>query len=50
MIVTIVVFIKELNENIVLYSIFPKHHNKPNIPKVRKQSPTLLVKNAEIEL
>ena len=38
------------SENTVLYSTFPNDHNIPNIPTVKKQSPTLFVKNAEIEL
>jgi len=38
------------SENTVLYSTFPNDHKITNIPIVKKQSPTLLVKNAEIEL
>jgi hypothetical protein len=30
--------------------MFPNDHNIANIPIVKKQSPTLFVKNAEIEL
>ena len=30
--------------------MLPKDHSNTNIPKVRKQSPTLLVNSADIEL
>jgi hypothetical protein len=38
------------SEKTVLYSTFPNDHNIAKIPMVKKQSPTLLVKNADIEL
>jgi hypothetical protein len=37
-------------EKTVEYSKFPKAHKIANIPIVKKQSPTLLVKNADKEL
>jgi hypothetical protein len=49
-IVTIFSLTKGANENTVLYSMLPNDHNIANIPIVKKQSPTLLVKKADIEL
>jgi hypothetical protein len=37
-------------ENIIAYSILPNDHKITNIPIVNKQSPTLFVRKAEIEL
>jgi hypothetical protein len=48
--VTILLLIKGAIEKIVEKSTLPNDHKRANIPIVKRQSPTLLVKKAEIEL
>jgi len=41
---------KKARKTLNIFVFLPKDHKIPNIPIVKKQSPTLLVNNAEIEL